>query len=539
MHAFDLERLAGRQLRARRARAGETIRTLDGEDAHARRRACSSSPTRTAPQAVAGVMGGAASEVWSGTRLRRLRERLLQARVGAPHQQAARPEDGGLVALRARHRHQRAGRRPRARLRAARADRRRPPRRRAVIDVYPAPRGPIDDPAPPRPDRPPARHRRRRRRRACASSPGLGFDVAPTARTAGTCAHPDASASTSRARPTSSRRSPATTATTGSRRTFPRAARRSRRGPTRGSRARACCATCSTAAGFSEAVSYTFIAAPTPRRSPRPAQPPVPLAYPLSEKFAVLRPSLLPGLVGRRRPQPAPRQRDVRLFEIGACVLGRPRRAAPAGLRAGPAPARAEHWAGGHRLVDFFDAKGVVERIGEALRLPLTFAAAACAVPRAGPGRVVRRRRRRCSASSASWLPAARGSRATLRRPTTSTSRNSTSTPSTRLVAGRRRAVRGRCPASRRSCATSRSSSDEALPAEQLRGTIRARGARDARHDPRVRPLQGQGHPRGPLQPVAAPDVPIARPDADRRRGAGRRWAVSWRRSSRARGGQR
>ena len=45
MHAFDLERLAGRQLCARRARAGERIRTLDGEDralddGHARHRRC-------------------------------------------------------------------------------------------------------------------------------------------------------------------------------------------------------------------------------------------------------------------------------------------------------------------------------------------------------------------------------------------------------------------------------------------------------------------------------------------------------------------
>ena len=32
MHAFDLERLDGRRLCARRARPGERIRTLDGED---------------------------------------------------------------------------------------------------------------------------------------------------------------------------------------------------------------------------------------------------------------------------------------------------------------------------------------------------------------------------------------------------------------------------------------------------------------------------------------------------------------------------
>ena len=36
MHAFDLARLAGAEIRARRAKPGETITTLDGVDAHAR-----------------------------------------------------------------------------------------------------------------------------------------------------------------------------------------------------------------------------------------------------------------------------------------------------------------------------------------------------------------------------------------------------------------------------------------------------------------------------------------------------------------------
>ena len=69
MHAFDLERLGGR-------RASRAPRPDRRDDRHARRRearrstpTCSSSPTPYAPQAVAGVMGGAASEVWSGTRL--------------------------------------------------------------------------------------------------------------------------------------------------------------------------------------------------------------------------------------------------------------------------------------------------------------------------------------------------------------------------------------------------------------------------------------------------------------------------------------
>jgi phenylalanyl-tRNA synthetase beta chain len=96
------------------------------------------------------------------------------------------------------------------------------------------------------------------------------------------------------------------------------------------------------------------------------------LAYPLSEKFAVLRPSLLPGLVdavahNRRRERP-----DVRLFEIGEAFSvagGEQRRIAFAWAGAGTEA----HWSGGNRPVDFFDAKGLVERVGEALRLDLVF----------------------------------------------------------------------------------------------------------------------------------------------------------------------
>jgi phenylalanyl-tRNA synthetase beta chain len=58
----------------------------------------------------------------------------------------------------------------------------------------------------------------------------------------------------------------------------------------------------------------------------------------------------------------------VRLFEVGARFsrsLGERRSVACAWTGA----ADAEHWSGGARDVDFFDMKGVVERIGEALRL--------------------------------------------------------------------------------------------------------------------------------------------------------------------------
>jgi phenylalanyl-tRNA synthetase beta chain len=127
-----------------------------------------------------------------------------------------------------------------------------------------------------------------------------------------------------------------------------------------------------TAAGFSEAVTWSFISASDASPYADGGQPPVPLAYPLSEKFAVLRPSLLPGLVESVAHNRRHDMRDVRLFEIGACFSpsrGERHRVAFALTGAGVP----EHWGGGQRLVDFFDAVGVVERVGEALRLPLTF----------------------------------------------------------------------------------------------------------------------------------------------------------------------
>src|SRR4029079_14320067 len=65
-HAFDLDRLAGPEIVARRAHPGEAIRTLDGGD----RRLDPDMlviADRRRPQAVAGVMGGAAAEVSAAT----------------------------------------------------------------------------------------------------------------------------------------------------------------------------------------------------------------------------------------------------------------------------------------------------------------------------------------------------------------------------------------------------------------------------------------------------------------------------------------
>jgi phenylalanyl-tRNA synthetase beta chain len=116
-----------------------------------------------------------------------------------------------------------------------------------------------------------------------------------------------------------------------------------------------------TGAGFSEAVTFGFIGADAAAPFVTDGDL-VPIANPLSENFAVLRPSLLPGLVDAVAYNRRREQRDVRLFELGA----RFSRSTGEGRALGCAwmgAAAAEHWSGGHRDVDFFDMKGLVERI--------------------------------------------------------------------------------------------------------------------------------------------------------------------------------
>jgi phenylalanyl-tRNA synthetase beta chain len=122
-----------------------------------------------------------------------------------------------------------------------------------------------------------------------------------------------------------------------------------------------------TGAGFSEAVTFGFIAEAA-ARSFAGEDALVPIANPLSENFGVLRPSVLPGLIAAVAHNRRREQRDVRLFEIGARFLknsGESRAIACAWTGA----ATHEHWAGGARDVDFPDIKGVAERLCQALRV--------------------------------------------------------------------------------------------------------------------------------------------------------------------------
>ncbi len=140
--------------------------------------------------------------------------------------------------------------------------------------------------------------------------------------------------------------------------------------------------------GFHEAVHYSFVS----RGDGDPAAP-VELENPLGDEQAALRGSLLPGLCGSLRralahlPQVAGRPPAVRLYESGR-TYGWPaadeRTTGPARERwrlscLAYGPRSPVDWGRGRggEPVDFFDMKGLVEGLAEALGLPAAFAPSA------------------------------------------------------------------------------------------------------------------------------------------------------------------
>ncbi len=114
------------------------------------------------------------------------------------------------------------------------------------------------------------------------------------------------------------------------------------------------------AAGFFESITFAFIeeAAAAPFAGGTPL---IRLANPLSETFAVMRPSLLPGLVSAIGHNRRHEQRDVRLFEIATAFGDDGERRALGAAWTGAAAG--DHWSGHRRDVDFFDLTGAVEAV--------------------------------------------------------------------------------------------------------------------------------------------------------------------------------
>jgi len=118
-------------------------------------------------------------------------------------------------------------------------------------------------------------------------------------------------------------------------------------------------------AGFHEAIASTFCsAAEAALTAPQPGQV-VPLGNPLSEEAGVLRPSLVPGMLGMIAGNLHRDVSDVRLFELGTVFSGSTEkvdeRPAVAFGAVGSMPEQgALHPA---RAIEFYDVKGAVEQV--------------------------------------------------------------------------------------------------------------------------------------------------------------------------------
>jgi phenylalanyl-tRNA synthetase beta chain len=128
-----------------------------------------------------------------------------------------------------------------------------------------------------------------------------------------------------------------------------------------------------TGAGLQEACTFTFIEREAAEPFAADADTLVPIANPLSEKFAVLRPSLLPGLVDAlvysRRRETA----EVRIFESGAVFSSAGETASVGWLLTGP---RLSHWSGDASPADFFDARGIADLVSAAFGVRVSARAA-------------------------------------------------------------------------------------------------------------------------------------------------------------------
>jgi phenylalanyl-tRNA synthetase beta chain len=131
--------------------------------------------------------------------------------------------------------------------------------------------------------------------------------------------------------------------------------------------------------GFDQVITYSFIAEKwaayfSPKTPGSDADPLIRISNPISEDQSVMRPALLPGLILTMKRNLSQRNRDLRLFEVGKVFAP-----GPAGQ---PLPQEREHLAllwtgrrhpesfhGKEEEVDFFDIKGVLESLMEALQV--------------------------------------------------------------------------------------------------------------------------------------------------------------------------
>lgn len=126
--------------------------------------------------------------------------------------------------------------------------------------------------------------------------------------------------------------------------------------------------------GFFETINYAFQPERLEALAAASGAAPLALANPLSEEQAVMRTSLLPGLLDTLRRNTLKQAQDLRLFETAKVFLPQAGAELPreeswlAGLMYG---SREEtSWAAQREPLNFFDLKGVVETLLEGLQIP-------------------------------------------------------------------------------------------------------------------------------------------------------------------------
>ena len=223
---------------------------------------------------------------------------------------------------------------------------------------------------------------------------------------------------------------------------------------------------------------------------------PAAIANPLSEKFAVLRPSLLPGLVDAAAYNRRRERRDVQLFETGSRFSAEGEARAAAFVWSGAATP--PHWSAAARAVDFFDIKGVAEQLVTAfgIETECVVATRSYLVPGRSAELIVRRN------GTTRPTRRARSDRAFDRRGTRISSarralRGGNRSQHARRSRRRRRPDRADAP---RFPSIVRDISfivDEALPAATVRGTIRSAAPSTLVSIAEFDRYQGKGVPTG------------------------------------------
>lgn len=132
-------------------------------------------------------------------------------------------------------------------------------------------------------------------------------------------------------------------------------------------------------AGLNQAITYSLVSKDHAKDFALQERPTISLLMPMSEAHATLRQSLLPHLIEATAYNVARKNKDVRLYEVGRVFFGNGEDELPdeveylSGILTGEYVVNT--WQGKKEEIDFFIAKGVVDRVAEKLNLEFSYKA--------------------------------------------------------------------------------------------------------------------------------------------------------------------